>query len=731
MPYPTLKRGDPVRIADPKFDRSTVFHVNQVDGDVVEVHIGAGAIATLHRDQVRTVEPGVYRSTREQEELMRQAEQAKPADSARNENTAAKPRAARNKPAERPQAEVPSSGLYMGPMPIAQIDSSPLNPRKAFVQEELDALAASMAADGLMQPIVVKKVLHTGGGTLGGDRYEIVAGERRWRAAKQLGWTDIPAIVRDDVDDAAHLRLALLENLARSDLKVLEQAEGYRKLQELGMTQKAIAEATHRSQPAIANAVRLLELPDQVRAYIDEGRLTASHALALLRFKQAPKVISALAEITVKKLADGANIRSKDLEHGLPWEWELEQARAIKRLPWYDNPHEKVCAACPLNARIERACLRPDHWNELEDERRAQEKVEAERLAQRARAAAERAQVTTAAESHSPAPEGKGKAKSKDPLARLPQFDYSRHVELNGYRDRPSECTDACPCFAPQMRYRDKIVAACTDRHRYQALEGGETRKRNKINRARHKELLDELARQVDALDSIDSTDEARTWAILFDVIATQVGWKSHLRAAAERQDVVLKNYGEYDPADSSLYAFSGADVTRIVHRNSLEIAKLLIETIVRQDLEPMLTNGAEATRSRRAVAWLALDEIRVGDFVSVPGDPLLAGPEYRLEGYVVDRPTIASVIGKERARLTARLARLSYEPRTPGETTKVMLGGRCTVLVEHSSMVKVRPGERPTAERNEFDEVDDQPADLEMDEETEAALAAFVGVGA
>jgi ParB family transcriptional regulator, chromosome partitioning protein len=164
-------------------------------------------------------------------------------------------------------------------LPLASIDSSPLNPRTRFNDEDLQRLANSLQADGLLQPIVV---------TPAGDRYRIVAGERRWRAAQRLSWTEIPAIVRTDVDDRTLIRLALLENLARTDLDPLEEADGYRQLQDLGMTQAAIAAAVHRSQPAIANTIRLLKLPKAVQDLVQAGKLTPSHGVALLRYESVP-----------------------------------------------------------------------------------------------------------------------------------------------------------------------------------------------------------------------------------------------------------------------------------------------------------------------------------------------------------------------------------------------------------------------------------------------------------
>lgn len=164
-----------------------------------------------------------------------------------------------------------------GPAEIAvrAIAPNPLQPRRAFRSEELTELAASIKANGLLQPIVVR---------LSASRrsYELVAGERRLRAVKQLGWTDIPAQVRD-VDDRSLLVLALVENLQREELGPLEECQGYQKLREtFGYTQQEIADAVGKSRSTIANVMRLAALPPSVRRLMDEDALTMGHGRAIL-----------------------------------------------------------------------------------------------------------------------------------------------------------------------------------------------------------------------------------------------------------------------------------------------------------------------------------------------------------------------------------------------------------------------------------------------------------------
>lgn len=163
-------------------------------------------------------------------------------------------------------------------VPVSSVHPNPFQPRREFKEDELAELAASIKENGLLQPIVVRPA----GNRQGADRWELVAGERRWRAVTRLGWTDVPALVRT-VDDRTLLVLALVENLQRSGLSVMEEAEGFQQLvDEFGLSQQDVAEAVGRDRSTIANTLRLLQLPASVRRLVEAGSLTAGHARALL-----------------------------------------------------------------------------------------------------------------------------------------------------------------------------------------------------------------------------------------------------------------------------------------------------------------------------------------------------------------------------------------------------------------------------------------------------------------
>jgi len=170
-------------------------------------------------------------------------------------------------------AEFPGGQVSLMELELSQIRPNPRQPRRVFDDESIGRLAESIDADGVVQPIVVRDA----GGT-----YEIVAGERRWRAAERAGLRTIPAIVRP-VDDRESLVLALAENVSREDLNPVEQARAYAVLtDELDLTQTEIARRVGRSRPAVANTLRLLELPDGVLDLLSAGTLSEGHGRALL-----------------------------------------------------------------------------------------------------------------------------------------------------------------------------------------------------------------------------------------------------------------------------------------------------------------------------------------------------------------------------------------------------------------------------------------------------------------
>jgi ParB family chromosome partitioning protein len=187
---------------------------------------------------------------------------------------------------------VPATGAGAAPAPAREtvsagplqieidlIEPSPYQPRTRFREEALDELARSIKSSGIIQPLVVRQI---------GKRYQLIAGERRWRAAQRANLTSVPAIIRQVPDELA-LEMTLVENIQREDLNAIEAARAFERLMdEFQMTQEAVAERTGKDRATVANSIRLLKLEPAIQDWIEEGKLTAGHGRALLAVADAP-----------------------------------------------------------------------------------------------------------------------------------------------------------------------------------------------------------------------------------------------------------------------------------------------------------------------------------------------------------------------------------------------------------------------------------------------------------
>jgi ParB family transcriptional regulator, chromosome partitioning protein len=178
-------------------------------------------------------------------------------------------------------------------VPLAEIVPSPLQPRKAFHAEQLQELVDSIREHGIIQPLIVRRV---------NGKCELIAGERRWRAANQLGLSQAPVIVRD-ASDRDVLEMALIENLQREDLNPIEEAQAYRRLsQEFSLRQEDIAVRVSKSRSVIANSLRLLELHPQIQSYVSQDLLSVGHAKVLLGLEDRAEQL-AIAEVIIRQSA--------------------------------------------------------------------------------------------------------------------------------------------------------------------------------------------------------------------------------------------------------------------------------------------------------------------------------------------------------------------------------------------------------------------------------------------
>ena len=201
--------------------------------------------------------------------------------------------------ADLPETDDAAAGVTT--LPLREIEPDPDQPRKRFDEAALAELAASIQENGLLQPIAVRpKPLGAG--------YLIIAGERRWRAARLAGLDEVPALIKDVTDEQA-AALALIENLQREDLDPIEVAEGCRQLiEKYGLTQETAAKRLGKSRSAVTNSLRLLNLPDDVRAKVSDGSLSAGHAKALLGLPDDARIRQAAGEITAR----GLNVRQAE-----------------------------------------------------------------------------------------------------------------------------------------------------------------------------------------------------------------------------------------------------------------------------------------------------------------------------------------------------------------------------------------------------------------------------------
>lgn len=195
--------------------------------------------------------------------------------------------------APEPEAPAPSSPLQQ--LEIARIVPNPFQPRRVFKPEELNELEASLRATGLLQPITVRAAAN--------DTYELIAGERRLRAATRLGWSTIPAIVKP-LDNREMLVLALVENLQRADLNPIDEALGYERLMaEFGHTQQQVADAVGKDRSTIANLLRVLTLPEGIRRLVRDGQISLGHARAILALPDERAMVDAARQVIEKQLS--------------------------------------------------------------------------------------------------------------------------------------------------------------------------------------------------------------------------------------------------------------------------------------------------------------------------------------------------------------------------------------------------------------------------------------------
>lgn len=262
---------------------------------------------------------------------------------------------------------------------VSQVEPNRKQPRKSFDDEALAELADSISRHGVLQPILVRPQLHGG--------YQIVAGERRYRATRLAGLTEIPAIVRE-LSDSETMQIALIENLQRSDLSPLEEAAGYRALiDEYGFSQEDISKTVGKSRPQVANMLRLLSLPEEVKPLLEEKKLSPGHARALLSIEEKDKIISAAnkvvnenlsvraTEAMVKKIADAKPTIKKEhqkkatIYREVELTLEQELGTKVTVVPFKNNPGGTLCVEFYDPSELFKLTAKlSDLWNRPEED---------------------------------------------------------------------------------------------------------------------------------------------------------------------------------------------------------------------------------------------------------------------------------------------------------------------------------------------------------------------------
>lgn len=211
---------------------------------------------------------------------------------------------------------------------IDLIDPSPYQPRTRFREEALEELARSIQTSGIVQPLVVRRI---------GSRYQLIAGERRWRAAQRASLARVPVVIREVPEELA-LEMTLVENLQREDLNPMEQARAFQRLiEEFSLTQEQVADRTGKDRATIANAIRLLRLEEAIQDLLEEGRITAGHARALLAIVESTERVALARKIarsgmTVRQVERIASRRSKPNSSSTPTPLDPNTRAAIEEL---------------------------------------------------------------------------------------------------------------------------------------------------------------------------------------------------------------------------------------------------------------------------------------------------------------------------------------------------------------------------------------------------------------
>ena len=386
-------------------------------------------------------------------------------------------------------AKATSANWQVVLLPVAQIGPNPFQPRTSFDAAEMDELVESVRAHGVLQPVTIRTAKpddkeehgksnatngHTNGHKNSPVRYHLVTGERRLRACKQAGRKTIPAIIRDDLSDVAAAELALVENVQRSNLSIMDEAAGYKRLMvRFRMKEERIAKKVGKSVATIKETMKLLSLPEPVQKLLSNKSLTPSHGQHLLRLAPFEPVCLLVAQKAVKDKLTATSLGAALL----PNVQELKQKGLVVELDYKTQFDWKAeCGNCPHKAYVQSGyssyCLKPLEWKQKNETARELKQQEATRVMEEARQ-----EGRTAVETD-----------------KLPPGSYR---DLT-FASLPAGCTGACPCRGETTDPRDptKKLPVCLDPKRFSELVAAE-RKAHEEERQRRFTALWREAKEV------------------------------------------------------------------------------------------------------------------------------------------------------------------------------------------------------------------------------------------
>lgn len=487
------------------------------------------------------------------------------------------------------------------------------NPRTNFDEEALKRLADDIKERGVLQPVVVRPMKEPDGQY----EYELIAGERRWRASYMAGRTAIPAIIRMVPSNEEALEIAIIENLIREEIDPIDFANGLFALSEMGYTQAEIGEKVHLPQSAVANYFRLRKLPEAVQKHIQEGTLTRAHGVALCSYSDYPDACEALAEIAILRRATSKDLEGK-LRHYLAQEL-VEKKKDGQKIACFVHG-EGVRSRLPAEMLKKTEydydlCLDAQAANEAEAKLQQDLDAEAARQVEEARQALAAAQSdrpwTTPVEDSENSSNGFIELKVPSPLEApavtslvdAGKLDVSKLVHMKSLRwdqyeivsrEPPAGCTEECSCRCPAVNHSGTVITICTNPKRYKEFRAAQERVAKKEARGALKGRMSDVQNRIES----GAPEVTLCAAVLLAYRTLRSAGQKRVQAIVHRRGLAL------DASLASSYD-SGAEAKFRAQLMTLPVDTLLtlcVEASLQQEADNSLDYGTSA--STPDIAW-------------------------------------------------------------------------------------------------------------------------------